>query len=95
MKRLFIWLVLGLLLSACGRGLMDPLYTLALPDLPPAWLELLGSPQWRIEWINPGGIRERAIRGGNAEAALPQTWASPVSAWPFWPAKGEIGRAHV
>jgi hypothetical protein len=88
MKKLLVWLILGLVLSACGRGLMDPLYTLALPDLPPAWLELLGTPQWRIEWISPGGIKEQAIRAGNAEAALPQTWANPVSAWPFWPARG-------
>jgi hypothetical protein len=66
---------------------MDPVYVLELPDLPPAWLELLGNPRWRIEWINPGGARESRITAGPAELVLPQTWASPVSAWPFWPGR--------
>jgi hypothetical protein len=77
-----------LLASGCGRDLTDSAFVLGLPDLPPAWGELLGAPQWRIEWISPGGARERVVTAGDVEIALPQTWASPVTAWPFWPDKG-------
>jgi hypothetical protein len=78
----------ALLLSGCGPALTDSTVTLELPDLPPAWRELLGAPQWRIEWISPGGVRERMVTAGDVEVTLPQTWASPVTAWPFWPGKG-------
>lgn len=81
-------LLAALLMSGCGGALTESALILELPDLPPAWGELLGTPQWRIEWIGPGGVRERAVTAGNVAVTLPQTWASPVTAWPFWPDKG-------
>lgn len=77
-----------LLVSGCGRALTDSVYVLKLPEPPPAWTELLGSPRWRVDWINPEGVKESRITGGNIEIEIPQTWTSPVSAWPFWPDKG-------
>jgi hypothetical protein len=88
MKNLFLWMLPALLVSGCGRNPADPGYTLGLPDLPPAWTELLGSPQWRIEWISPEGRRESRVTAGSIDVTLLQDWASPVAAWPFWPDKG-------
>jgi hypothetical protein len=87
MKKLFLRLLPGLLLCACGGSLVDPVYTLALPELPSGWREMLGTPRWRIEWINPGGVKESRTGAAGGEIALPQTWASPVSAWPYWPGR--------
>jgi hypothetical protein len=81
-------LVLAALFSGCGRALTDPVYVLKLPEPPPVWTELLGPPQWRVEWISPEGVKESRVAAGDVETALPQTWANPVSAWPFWPDKG-------
>jgi hypothetical protein len=90
MKNLFFLPVLipVLVFSGCGRSLMDSEYVLKLPEPPPAWTELLGSPHWRIEWINPEGVKESRVTEGDTQINLPLTWASPVSAWPFWPGKG-------
>jgi hypothetical protein len=61
-----------------------------MPGLPPAWEALLGSPSWRVEWLNGEGRRETAtVRGnGGVEVSLPPTWVNPVSAAPFWPDRG-------
>jgi hypothetical protein len=88
MKNVFILLLPALLAPGCGRALTESTYTLELPDLPPAWQELLGSPRWRFEWINPQGFKEAKTAGAGVEIRIPQTWASPVSAWPFWPDRG-------
>jgi hypothetical protein len=88
MKHLCLWLLAGLIVSGCGRSLVDSVYSLELPDLPPSWEDLLGPPQWRVEWISPGGKKERFITAGGLEISIPQTWATPVSAGPFWPDAG-------
>jgi hypothetical protein len=80
--------------SGCKAELLDSRYTLELPALPPAWEELFGIPHWRIEWINPAGKAETfVLRGGRGaasalEISVPQTFAAPVTAWPFFPDKG-------
>ena len=80
----------GLLLSGCGADLTSSRYDLELPEIPPAWASVLGSPQWKIEWLNPGGEKTAiwAENGQKPEISLPQTWASAVTAWPSWPDKG-------
>jgi len=92
MKRYFWALVLGagFFLHGCGEDLLDSRYTLELPELPPAWEAMLGSPYWRVEWLNAGGRKESAtVRGnGKVEISLPPTWVSAVSAAPFWPDRG-------
>ncbi|MDR2435096.1 MAG: hypothetical protein LBD47_11090 [Treponema sp.] len=77
-----------------GEGIFPALpsqsgYTLQFPAVPPAW-SLLGSPSWRLEWLSPAGEKETAtIRDGKRpEISLPETWTSPVIAWPHWPDKG-------
>jgi hypothetical protein len=62
----------------------------ALPDIPPAWETMLGNPEWRLEWLNSSGEKtETRIQSGDrAEIAPPESWASPVSAWPCWPGRG-------
>ena len=66
---------------------MDSRYSLELPKIPRGWEALLGSPYWRIEWLNDEGWKEtKTVRGnGSVEISLPPTLASAVSAFPFWP----------
>jgi hypothetical protein len=69
--------------------LTDSRYVLDIPEPPPAWTAMLGDPLWKIEWLNPGGGKEAAVFSEkNPEISLPQTWASAVSAWPYWPDRG-------
>ena len=81
---------MGLLLNNCGEALTDSSFALELPSLPQAWQELLGRPCWRIEWVNEEGRKKAMTVQGNGgwNISLPQTWASAVCAFPFWPEKG-------
>jgi hypothetical protein len=88
MKRLLWWMLPALLAAGCGRSPADSGYVLELPDLPPAWTELLGAPCWRFEWVSPEGQKESHETRGSLEITVPQARTSPVSAWPFWPDKG-------
>ena len=73
--------------SCGGSSPVDSRYVLVLPKLPDSWETMLGSPHWQLEWISDTGTKEtRVIRDG-LEITLPQTWASPVIALPFWPEK--------
>jgi hypothetical protein len=92
MKRYF-WAFLlcaGFFLHSCGESPVDSRYTLDLPEIPPAWKAILGSPYWRVEWLNVEGRKEAVtVRGGGGvEISLPPTWVSAVSAMPFWPGRG-------
>jgi hypothetical protein len=88
MKSLFLYVLPALLALGCGRNPADSGYIPELPDLPPAWEQLLGKPSWRIEWIGPGGRKESLVTREAPEIRVPPGWTSPVSAWPFWPEKG-------
>jgi hypothetical protein len=67
----------------------DSRYVLDIPEPPPAWIAMLGDPLWKIEWLNPDGRKGAAVFSvKNPEIGLPQTWASAVSAWPYWPDRG-------
>jgi hypothetical protein len=89
-KLLTLVAIAGFFLFGCGESLVDSRYNLELPGLPAAWESLLGRPHWRIEWVNVDGQKERRTVFGsrNAEIELPPTWASAVSAYPFWPEMG-------
>jgi hypothetical protein len=82
----------GFLLTACDAGLCGSAYVLELPSLPPAWLEILGTPHWRFEWINPDGLREgyNAGPGESPEISLLAEWTVPVLASPYWPERGIV-----
>ena len=78
-------------LCGCGEhSLTHPRYSLQFPPLPPLWETLLGEPHWQVLWVDSDGRRQTAtIRGrGGLEVSLPQSWANPVSAAPFWPERG-------
>ncbi|MCL2042806.1 MAG: hypothetical protein FWG89_01565 [Treponema sp.] len=80
----------ALLAHNCGEAPVDSRYYLVLPELPDSWETVLGSPHWQLEWISDSGNKETRIVQGDArslEVTLPQTWASPVVAMPFWPEK--------
>jgi hypothetical protein len=92
MKRFYLLLVFcaELFLHSCGESPVDSRYSVELPQIPRGWETLLGSPYWRIEWLNDQGRKETKIVRGNSgpEIFLPPTLASAVSAFPFWPDRG-------
>lgn len=79
-------IVLALQLSCCGDRLASE-YTLEFPQVPEAWVSLLGEPCWKVEWLAPDGQKQskNLSAGQSMEVTLPSTWANPVTAWPFWP----------
>ena len=62
-------------------------YTIKLPKAPETWISLLGEPNWRVEWLDPGGNKQAADIScfDSLEIEIPVTWANPVTAWPYWP----------
>jgi hypothetical protein len=89
----YFWAVIafiGLSLNSCGGALTDSNFVLELPVVPQCWEDVLDSPCWRIEWVNEDGRKKAMTVQGNGGwlISLPQTWASAVCAFPFWPQKG-------
>jgi hypothetical protein len=96
-------LIIGVLfLTGCETPILDSGFDLAAPPVPPAWVETLGPPAWRVQWINGRGEWEgmeiispwggTVGQSGAARSGfggdLPVSGASPVLAWPFWPDLG-------
>ncbi|MDR3167411.1 MAG: hypothetical protein LBT93_05660 [Treponema sp.] len=81
-----------ILFAACDTGLSNASYDLEPPSLPALWLEILGPPHWRLEWVGPQGVRERydAGPGDFPEVSLLTEWTVPVLASPYWPERGII-----
>jgi hypothetical protein len=93
MKQRFLLplLFLVLILADCSSPPRADFYRPSLPSLPASWGELLGEPEWRLEWIDEEGrekVWEGGARTGFPELSLAQEWSSPILAWPFWPEKG-------
>jgi len=82
----------GFFLHGCGESPVDSRYAVRMPEIPPAWETMLGSPSWRVEWLNDKGRQETATVRGNdgITISLPPTWVSAVSAAPFWPDRGLV-----
>jgi len=84
-------LALTLVFASCAERSPSG-YILEFPEVPAAWVYLLGEPHWRLEWINPEGQKQTADYppAGNGkiegiEIEIPITWTNPVTAWPYWP----------
>ncbi|MDR0291065.1 MAG: hypothetical protein LBI06_09035 [Treponema sp.] len=81
-------------LHGCGESLpasrFAGAYAMEFPELPPAWESMLGSPCWRVQWLNDKGRMETLTVRENThvEVSLPPTFASAVFALPFWPDRG-------
>jgi hypothetical protein len=71
----------------CCEDRYSSRYTLELPDAPQAWVQLLGEPDWRIEWLDPNGKRQSKdiLHGAKIDIEIPVTWTNPVVAYPWWP----------
>jgi hypothetical protein len=89
--RFFAVLVVSVQFFCCADSFPSS-YVLALPDAPEPWISLLGPPNWRLEWLDPGGKRQTAdiLPGQSVKIELPVTWANPVTAWPYWPGRNII-----
>jgi hypothetical protein len=76
--------------ASCSNPVIHESYRIKFPDLPESWLEVLGEANWHTEWIGKdGNLHSAEVEPeGLAYAGLAQEWASPVSAWPYWPDKG-------
>ncbi|MDR0718451.1 MAG: hypothetical protein LBF78_02355 [Treponema sp.] len=102
MKTLYCKGLLPLLLilqAACSFSVYDE-YKAVLPEPPLSWLEILGEPHWRLEWVSREGtwktreIAPASCGAGSLKAgpsferiSFPQEWTAPVLAWPYWPEK--------
>jgi hypothetical protein len=89
--RVFVSLCLPLAASSCAGGPLWESRRVVLPQLPAAWEEILGAAAWQLEWAGrDGGWEKRGLPAGTASAdvTLPDEWAGPVLAWPYWPEKG-------
>ncbi|MDR0784378.1 MAG: hypothetical protein LBE74_00635 [Treponema sp.] len=86
----FLWKILYgaacVIYSACGSTLVGASYGMELPEIPAAWLEVLGEPSWRVEWLNRDGNREtlETDSAKNIRIHILQEWASPITAYPYW-----------
>jgi hypothetical protein len=83
-------LCLAFLLSACENEWFDRTYQVELPQLPASWTDMLGSPDWRLEWISPQGTKEVLEIRGNQRPGIHilAEWTTPVTAYPFWSNRG-------
>jgi hypothetical protein len=83
--------VFGLFLTCCG-DLLNSMFILELPRPPETWVALLGEPDWRVEWLDPNGQKQKAdvSPGKSLEIEMLNTWTNPVTAWPYWPAYGLV-----
>ncbi|AEF80493.1 hypothetical protein [Leadbettera azotonutricia] len=78
-----------LALTACN-GPLKAEYSVALPQLPQAWAEIIGSPHWLLQWVNEDGAwesRRLPPYSGASPISPLEEWAVPVLAWPYWPGK--------
>jgi hypothetical protein len=82
--------ILVLACAGCGRVIPDEGFVLELPELPAGWEQVLGAAHWRVEYAGASGKRtvKNLNPGKRAVLELPQTWASAVLAWPYWPERG-------
>ena len=85
LKLITVFALAALFLSCADR--FPASYILELPKPPEHWVDLLGEPCWRIEWISSDGIFQMTEiqPEANIKAEIPLTWANPVIASPFWP----------
>ena len=84
-----ILLSLGLCVS-CSLGVGVAEGKVSVPEVPGAWLAILGEPDWLILWFGPDGTERNAVIRGAGRAALefPSAVATPVLAYPHWPGAG-------
>ena len=84
----FLFLFAALSLTGCDNGPIRSSYVPVLPELPQHWKEILGEPNWRLEWVDETGTwKECDVQAGRVAPGLSlvQEWSTPVLAWPFWP----------
>jgi hypothetical protein len=76
------------LFLACCKDYLNSRFVLDLPQAPETWVSLLGEPCWRVEWLDPNGLKQKADipPGKSMEIEMLNTWINPVTAWPYWPA---------
>jgi hypothetical protein len=75
-------------LGGCDNPAIRDGYVLAFPALPAAWQDLLGSPRWRLIWMDGQGVPQTLETDGAAVISLPVEWAAPALAFPYWPDRG-------
>ena len=61
-------------------------YEIELPAVPASWIDILGNPQWRIEWMSSDNTKKIAdIQSGQSLSIhIAEEWTTPVIAYPFW-----------
>ena len=79
-----------LFFTGCSEAFSPPLYSLKFPQIPEQWECILGSPHWKIEWLNSKGQRKSMILNdtSNIRINIASNLSNALIAMPFWPEKG-------
>lgn len=80
-------MLIFVLVSLFSCGALPETYELRFPAPPLLRQEILGPPSWHLEWYDAGGTQQEADVSSWARVSLPELWASPILAWPYWPEK--------
>ncbi|MDR2481070.1 MAG: hypothetical protein LBD07_02090 [Spirochaetaceae bacterium] len=67
-------------------------YCLETPPVPAVWLETLGTPCWRFEWMENSGrlVRKNSDLSSYSGAEILQHCTNPILAFPYWPQSGVV-----
>ncbi|MDR2150639.1 MAG: hypothetical protein LBO67_07485 [Spirochaetaceae bacterium] len=91
LKISIFFLVAVAVLGSCTE-ILPSSYQIVLPALPDTWEAVLGTPRWRLEWINEAGEKERRDFDGADNNAIAitvmQEWTTPIVAYPYWSSRG-------
>lgn len=88
--------VLLMVLSSCSFSFDTPIrgiteYIVELPDIPLGWSSTLGSPAWRLQWLDKYDLfTTLEVSPGVQELTVPLSihHPGPIWAWPYWPQHG-------
>ncbi|MDR2900840.1 MAG: hypothetical protein LBV20_04920 [Treponema sp.] len=77
------------LLCACKNPVIYMQYEVILPEIPPHWQSVLGTPQWRVKWVDADGNWQNTEAQQTRIFSLEicTTQITPVIAYPYWPEK--------
>jgi hypothetical protein len=77
------------LFCGCENPVIYSQYKVILPEIPTDWQTILGSPLWRIEWVDINGKWRKidAQKSRNFQLEICNTKINPVIAYPYWPEK--------
>lgn len=79
-------IVLSNVFLSCSLVLETFEVKISFPELPPAWMETLGQPEWSLVWFDAGGnLQTKSHLSSPISIEIAPYRSSPVLAYPSWP----------